>query len=189
MSGPISKILITGPSRSGKSEWAETLAREIDLPTIYIATSPLAPDDPEWCDRITQHQQRRPPTWQTLETPADLATTLEIAQPQTCLLVDSLGTWLAPRLDQSETDWKTEADRLCQGVDRSPAHVILVAEEVGWGVVPAYPLGRLFRDRLGSLTRQLALQSSAAYLVTAGYALNLKQLGHPVLKADTALSP
>jgi adenosylcobinamide kinase / adenosylcobinamide-phosphate guanylyltransferase len=174
------KILITGPSRSGKSEWAETLAFQTNLPTIYIATSSLAPDDPEWCDRIAQHQQRRPPTWQTLENPPDLAATLETAQAQTCLLIDSLGTWIAPLLDHNDADWATEAQRLCLAVDRSPAHLILVAEEVGWGVVPAYPMGRLFRDRLGSLTRQLALRSTAAYLVTAGYALNLKNLGRPV---------
>ena len=53
----------------------------------------------------------------------------------------------------------------------------LVAEETGWGVVPSYPTGRLFRDRLGTLTRQIGAIAHATYLVTAGYALNLTDLG------------
>ena len=55
-----------------------------------------------------------------------------------------------------------------------------MAEETGWSVVPAYPLGRLFRDRMGTLTRQIGAISTAVYLVTGGYALNLTQLGQPI---------
>ena len=67
-----------------------------------------------------------------------------------------------------------------QAFTQSIAEVIVVAEETGWGVVPAYPLGRKFRDRLGALTRQLTQISDEAYLVCAGFAINLKQIGQIV---------
>jgi len=59
--------------------------------------------------------------------------------------------------------------------------VILVSEETGWGVVPAYPLGRKFRDRLGYLTRQVGAVADPVYLVVAGYAVDLRLIGTAIL--------
>jgi adenosylcobinamide kinase/adenosylcobinamide-phosphate guanylyltransferase len=67
---------------------------------------------------------------------------------------------------------------------QTAATVILVSEETGWGVVPAYPLGRLFRDRLGTLTRQVGTVAGAVYLVVAGYAVDVKALGKEVGAGD-----
>ena len=58
-------ILVTGPARSGKSEWAEDLARQTDQPVIYVATAIALPDDLEWLTRIEKHRQRRPVEWTT----------------------------------------------------------------------------------------------------------------------------
>jgi adenosylcobinamide kinase / adenosylcobinamide-phosphate guanylyltransferase len=69
---------------------------------------------------------------------------------------------------------------LLASLEKTSGTIILVSEETGWGVVPAYPLGRLFRDRLGSLTRRVGAIAQAVYLVTAGYALDLTQLGTPL---------
>jgi adenosylcobinamide kinase/adenosylcobinamide-phosphate guanylyltransferase len=63
---------------------------------------------------------------------------------------------------------------------RPAAPVILVAEETGWGVIPAYPIGRLFRDRLGGLVRRLGPRCSSTYLVAGGHALDLRRLGVPI---------
>lgn len=176
--------LVTGPTRSGKSEWAEYLARATLQPVVYIATSQADPADPEWQQRLLAHQDRRPQQWQTLEVPYTLPETLAQADPGQCYLVDSLGTWVANLLEQDEQAWQLITESLLQTLRRTEAQVILVAEETGWGVVPAYPLGRCFRDRLGSLIRQVGAIAESVYLVTGGYALNLKVLGTPLTDID-----
>ena len=173
-------ILVTGPSRSGKSEWAEELAAQVGDPVIYIATSQLNPTDIEWQARVQRHRDRRPQDWITQAVPFNLAQAIHTAPIAHCLLVDSLGTWLTNCLDQSEEDWEKTTQSLLASLQSTSNTVILVAEETGWGVVPAYPLGRTFRDRLGHLTRQIGAIADTVYLVTAGYALNLSQLGTPL---------
>ena len=176
------RLLVTGPARSGKSEWAETLASQSGKSVVYVATAQVDPTDAEWEARIARHRDRRPANWSTLQVPIELAATIRAARPEECLLIDSLGTWLANLLDQDEATWQaTEADLLLS-LQQTESLVILVAEETGWGVVPAYPLGRLFRDRLGTLTRRIGTISDAVYLVTAGYVLNLTNLGFPLQK-------
>jgi adenosylcobinamide kinase / adenosylcobinamide-phosphate guanylyltransferase len=170
-------ILVTGAARSGKSEWAEYLAKISQKPVIYVATSLVDKKDQEWCDRIAQHQQRRSPQWQTQEIPVQLSETIDHSPLTHCLLIDSLGTWVANCLEMSATDWQEISDRLLNSLKNAAVDVILVAEETGWGVVPAYPLGRLFRDRLGTLSRRIGTIADTVYLVTAGHALNLSQLG------------
>lgn len=173
-------ILVTGPARSGKSEWAEHLAAESGKTVTYVATAQADPQDLDWQHRIAQHQQRRPATWKTLATPRDVASVLRAATAQDCLLVDSLGTWLANLLNQDEAGWQETVDEFLKACRQSPATIILVAEETGWGVVPAYPLGRTFRDRLGSLTRRVGAIAQPVYLVAGGHALNLSALGTPL---------
>lgn len=170
-------ILICGAARCGKSEWAETLAIASGKPVTYIATATIDPDDLEWQNRIEHHQQRRPSTWHTVMTVEELATTIDQAQDSDCLLVDSLGTWVANLLDRSDADWLKLTQELLGRLSNICATVIIVAEETGWGVVPAYPSGRLFRDRLGLLSRQIGAIADPVYLVTAGHVLNLSQLG------------
>ena len=173
-------VLVTGPARSGKSEWAETLALRSGRAVSYIATALSDPNDAEWQARIAQHQQRRPNSWKTIAVPVELAATVRQATASDCLLVDSLGTWLANLLDQDEETWKQTVQSLLNSLAETTSQVIFVAEETGWGVVPAYPLGRCFRDRLGSLTRQIGAIADPVYLVTGGHVLNLSQLGTPL---------
>ncbi|MEO0395022.1 MAG: bifunctional adenosylcobinamide kinase/adenosylcobinamide-phosphate guanylyltransferase [Cyanobacteria bacterium P01_A01_bin.137] len=175
-------ILVTGPARSGKSEWAEYWAEQTHKKVIYIATSTVSADDPEWQQRIERHRARRPDSWQTQEVPRQLADAVQMAHANNCLLVDSLGTWLANHLEQDDQAWRQNVDTLLDSLATAPCDVILVAEETGWGIVPAYPMGRLFRDRLGSLVRHIGAIATHVYLITGGYALDLKQLG-------TALPP
>ncbi len=171
-------ILVTGAARCGKSEWAERLAERSQQAVTYIATAAIDPTDAEWAARIVRHQQRRPATWQTVVALTDLAATIHQATELDCLLVDSLGTWVANLLDRSAPEWEDLSRELLDRLQTSVATVILVAEETGWGVVPAYASGRLFRDRLGMLTRQVGSIADPVYLVTGGHVLNLSQLGH-----------
>jgi adenosylcobinamide kinase/adenosylcobinamide-phosphate guanylyltransferase len=109
---------------------------------------------------------------------------IQSAAAGTCLLVDSLGTWLANVLDQDQQTWNNTTQQLLDSLRQTRSTVIFVSEETGWGLVPAYPTGRVFRDRLGFLTRQIAATCDAVYLVTAGYALNLKMLGTAIDATD-----
>ncbi|EAZ93184.1 bifunctional adenosylcobinamide kinase/adenosylcobinamide-phosphate guanylyltransferase [Crocosphaera chwakensis] len=177
-------ILVTGPSRSGKSEWAERLAEKLEQPVIYVATALENPDDAEWQQRIEQHRRRRPSHWQTLSVSYDLCATIEQAKPPHCLLIDSLGTWVANGLEQDNETWQGITTRLLKSTQQASVDLIFVAEETGWGVVPAYPLGRLFRDRLGHLIRQLGAIANTTYLVTGGHVLNLSLLGEPLTNID-----
>ncbi|MDB9527291.1 bifunctional adenosylcobinamide kinase/adenosylcobinamide-phosphate guanylyltransferase [Oscillatoria sp. CS-180] len=180
------RILITGPTKSGKSEWAEQLALQSTQTVVYVATSSVNGEDADWQARIEMHRQRRPDAWRTLEEPIALAQALQQARPDECWLVDSLGTWLANCLELSATDWQETTDGLLDAIARFPGTLILVAEETGWGVVPAYPLGRTFRDRLGVLTRQVGAIADVTYLVVAGFAIALNTMGIPTLsKADS----
>lgn len=173
-------VLVTGAARSGKSEWAETLARRRNPRVTYVATAEVDPTDLEWQERIERHRRRRPSHWQTLSVPIHLAAAIEAAVPPHCLLVDSLGTWVANLLHRDESAWQEIAVQFLDSLQRIQVDAILVAEEVGWGVVPAYPLGRQFRDRLGHLSRQVGALADAVYLVTGGHALNLSLLGEAI---------
>ncbi|MEM7555495.1 MAG: bifunctional adenosylcobinamide kinase/adenosylcobinamide-phosphate guanylyltransferase [Cyanobacteria bacterium P01_A01_bin.84] len=173
-------ILVTGPARSGKSEWAENLAVQSQKKVIYVATAIIDPADKDWEQRIQQHQQRRPSNWTTLEVPSELSVTLADANPNNCVLVDSLGTWVANLLEESDDTWNKIVEEFVETIKLIAADMIFVAEEAGWGVIPAYPVGRIFRDRLGSLVRQLGAVSHDVYLVTGGHVLNLSLLGYPL---------
>jgi adenosylcobinamide kinase/adenosylcobinamide-phosphate guanylyltransferase len=177
-------ILVTGPSRSGKSEWAEHLAEAIAqqkaLSVAYVATSQEDANDSEWQARLEKHRDRRPNHWQTLAVPTDLSLAI-IQNPVTnCLLIDSLGTWVANLLSQDENQWQLTQQELLENLQNNSQNIILVAEETGWGVVPAYPIGRQFRDRLGNLTREIGAIADKVYLVTGGYVLDLTLLGNPL---------
>lgn len=175
-------VLVTGPARSGKSEWAEAIADRSGKSVVYVATSRVDSSDLEWQARIEKHRQRRPDGWRTVES-GDPAAIIQSATELKCLLIDSLGTWLANCLEQDDMTWNKTVQTLLAVLESAQCDVIFVAEETGWGVVPAYPIGRQFRDRLGSLVRQVAAVADAVHLVTAGHILDLSKLGIPLAKA------
>jgi adenosylcobinamide kinase/adenosylcobinamide-phosphate guanylyltransferase len=170
-------ILVTGAASSGKSQWAEHLALSRQKSVIYLATGQSNPHDAEWHAKITKHQQRRPKNWQTHEVTLNLSGAIAQYSSPGCVLIDSLGTWVANCLEENQPSWDLRVKDLLTTMNNSELDLILVGEETGWGVVPAYAIGRLFRDRLGTLIRQIGAQADQVYLVTGGYALNLTQLG------------
>jgi adenosylcobinamide kinase / adenosylcobinamide-phosphate guanylyltransferase len=174
-------ILVTGASRSGKSEWAEKLATQTNKSVTYIATA-IESADREWQARILQHQQRRPQNWETVVASIELAEIIERGTSDRCLLIDSVGTWVANFLDLDTENWQIMTENLLISLQATEADAILVGEETGWGIVPAYKSGRVFRDRLGHLLRELGNIADIVYLVTGGHALNLSLLGTPLDK-------
>jgi adenosylcobinamide kinase/adenosylcobinamide-phosphate guanylyltransferase len=181
------RTLVLGPAESGKSAHAEDLlAAEGDV--VYLAPGPApGPDDPDWAARVRRHRDRRPPTWTTLETAPDAADRVtadaELRRPGPALLLDSIGTWLSGQMAEAgafdgnpgAARWLDDAETgLVDAWRRSPRRLVAVAEETGWGVVPATPAGRLFRERLGRLTRRLA-DGATVHLVVAGRVCPLQE--------------
>lgn len=182
MSEPSRITLITGSASSGKSEFAEALAAKTRQAVVYLATATVDETDRQWQAKIAKHQQRRPAHWQTITASERLPTYIEEAEASTCLLIDSLGTWVANFIAWEGVLWEQLGDRLLSSLQGSPAEIIIVSEETGWGVVPAYASGRLFRARLGYLSRQVANIASTTYLVAGGHVLDLGLLGEPLSK-------
>ncbi|WP_017295902.1 bifunctional adenosylcobinamide kinase/adenosylcobinamide-phosphate guanylyltransferase [Geminocystis herdmanii] len=170
-------ILITGGANSGKSEWGESLAIQSKKPVIYIATAMKNEADEEWTQKILAHQARRPKIWQNLEIPLFLGDSIAQIKDDKCILIDSLGTWVANWLDKDELLWQEEINKFRSSLKNSSCQIIIVAEETGWGVIPAYELGRLFRSRLGKLTRVIGMDANKVYLTIGGYAVDVSQIG------------
>jgi adenosylcobinamide kinase/adenosylcobinamide-phosphate guanylyltransferase len=172
--------LVSGPSRGGKSRWAEHLADASGLAVIYLATGPSLPDDAAWQERLRRHRLRRPPAWGCHEVGGELAAGLDRLRSGQLGLVDSLGTWVAAHLELAASEWRLRCDELLAAIGTCPAPLVVVCEETGWGVVPATAAGSRFRDRLGALQETLQAQSEAAWLVLQGRAIDLHALSQPV---------
>jgi len=189
-------ILILGGARSGKSAFAERLAAGSERSVAFIATA-TAGDD-EMRSRIARHRASRPKGWYTLEESLDLASAVRRAgELADVLLLDCVTLWLGNVLLQEsvqhEKDDEVEfhtAGRLfneralkeCEALlavvkSLSPDKtLIVVTNEVGLGIVPAYPLGRLYRDTLGYINQRLAQAADRVYLMMAGMAIDIKRL-------------
>ncbi|GAA4659226.1 bifunctional adenosylcobinamide kinase/adenosylcobinamide-phosphate guanylyltransferase [Gordonia humi] len=171
------RVFVTGGARSGKSCHAEAMLADV-VDVVYIAAGGPRDDDPDWARRVAAHRARRPSTWTTLET-TDLAATLRATTAP--VLIDCLGTWLAARCDHHGV-WtggdlagvRAEAADLVAAWRTRAAATVAVSNEVGSGVVPGTPAGRLFRDELGRLNAAVAAASDRVVLMVAGCPLSVR---------------
>ena len=172
-------VLVSGPSRGGKSRWAEHLLSE-DLEVTYVATALDRPTDQDWQTRLELHRQRRPSHWYLLETGADLTSGLRMIPQHSSVLIDALGGFVASHLDDTDEVWNECCDELIQQLAAMDQTCVVVIEETGWGVVPPTVIGGRFRDRLGSLAQRLDGKADAAWLVLQGRAVDLHSLSQRV---------
>lgn len=176
------RTLLLGGARSGKS--AEAERRLAAYPgVLYVATGGAREGDPEWAARVTAHRERRPASWQTVET-CDLAPLL--ARDGAPLLIDCLSLWLTDAMDAvgawDDARWadggehalRERVDDLVAAVRATGRRVVAVSNEVGSGVVPATASGRRFRDELGRLNAAFADQCEQVLLVVAGLVMPLR---------------
>ena len=178
--------LILGGARSGKSLLAEQRAAASGWPVIYLATAEAR--DGEMSRRIAHHRARRPAEWGCAEETLHLAAKLrELAAPDTCILVDCLTLWLSNLLFAGQAATQAEAGEtidcplfnretaaLIDLLPQLPGQIILVSNEVGWGIVPMHPVSRLFADEQGRLNQRVAAVCQRVTLVAAGLPLSLK---------------
>ena len=165
-----SLTLVLGGARSGKSRYAESLLGGAG--GVYIATAESIDD--EMRARIGRHRARRDDRWTTAEAPLDLAGALRAhGRNAPGVLVDCLTVWLG-NLMHAGRDVDREVRALLESLAAIEAPVVLVANEVGLGVVPDNPMARAFRDHAGELNQALAARADRVVLVTAGLPLVLK---------------
>ncbi len=177
-------IFILGGARSGKSRLAEDLAGRMGERVLYVATAEAR--DTEMAERIRRHRARRPASWRTLEAPLAVGQALrQGAGAAEVVLLDCL-TLLFNNLlldlgdDPAEAAaaarLQAEVDGLLAAYDEGNWSLIVVSNELGLGLVPPYPLGRVYRDVLGWAHQHLVERADRAYFVLAGVPLDLKRL-------------
>ena len=163
--------LVLGGARSGKSAFAESLAREQGR-GIYIATAERV--DEEMASRIEAHRARRGASWRTVEAPLELPEAIRREGTlQTRLLVDCLSVWLGNLMHHGRSVDLARED-LIDALRSAAGPVVLVANEVGLGIVPDNPMARDFRDHAGRLNQSIAALAQRVYFVAAGLPLTLK---------------
>ena len=165
--------MLLGGARSGKSRLAVELAAASGVGVTVIATGEAG--DAEMAERIAAHSAERPDGWITVEEPYALEDALARADPGHTVIVDCLTLWVANSLERDgDSDAVLDAAARAAGAAAARAALtVAVSNEVGLGVVPATPLGRIYRDLLGSVNRIWVDASAEAAVVVAGRVLSL----------------
>jgi adenosylcobinamide kinase/adenosylcobinamide-phosphate guanylyltransferase len=169
--GGSQSTLVLGGARSGKSRYAEQVAMSSRPPWIYLATAEAFDD--EMTTRIADHKNRRSHDWQTIDAPLDLAGALAALPRSATVLVDCLTLWLS-NLMLAERDIDAEIQRLEAAMLAHAAPLVLVSNEVGFGIVPDNALARRFRDFQGLLNQRIAARADRVVLVVAGLPMIVK---------------
>ena len=183
-------LLVLGGARSGKSAYAQRLAQELGGDAVlFVATAEACDED--MAQRIARHQQERPAAWRTLETPRQVGQTIALhLHDTTVVLIDCLTLLVSntllhcgesPDPVAAEAAVQEEISALVQACQTSAATYIVVSNEVGLGLVPDNPLGRLYRDLLGRANQSLAARAEAVLFMVAGLPVDVKALASPAL--------
>jgi adenosylcobinamide kinase / adenosylcobinamide-phosphate guanylyltransferase len=167
-------IFITGPSRSGKSRRAVDQAERWGGDTVFVATYRADASDFEMMERVRRHRADRP-GWRTLEAPIDVAAALAtLLPPPSGAILDCLTLWASARF--ADTDeavaraWRAQLSAF----KAAPWPMIIVSNEVAWGLVPPEPQARRFRDLAGTLAQLTTAAATEVWLIVAGCPLRLK---------------
>jgi len=175
-------ILVTGGSRSGKSDYAQRTAESMQGPHAFVATCPVI--DAEMEMRIRTHQDaRRGKGWQTIEEPVYLEKAIQNAHAFKTIVADCLTLWINNLMYEAETIGKTisetdialRCDELIACCDAHPGTIFFVTNEVGMGIVPENPLSRLYRDLVGRCNQIMAAGSHRVVLLISGQPIELKK--------------
>ncbi len=169
-----SVVLVLGGVRSGKSRYAQQMCMHAERVT-FVATAERR-DDAEMTRKIERHRTERPGHWDTIEEKLALGEAVRRSQDPV-ILIDCLTLFAANLIEahaHDEAAIQTHIDDLCAALAATQGTVVLVSNEVGSGVVPAYASGRQFRDLVGEINQRIATVADQVYLMIAGLPLVLK---------------
>ncbi|MCQ9207676.1 MAG: bifunctional adenosylcobinamide kinase/adenosylcobinamide-phosphate guanylyltransferase [Omnitrophica bacterium] len=166
---------IMGGARSGKSRYAQELAKKIGKKVAFIAT--CNPGDEEMVKRISLHKKSRPRNWKIIEEPKNIKSALlKLKNKFDVVIIDCLGILVSNFLSNNlkETEIKKEIKSITHILAKSKFAPIVVSNEVGGGIVPDNPLARNFRDILGIANQVMAQYADRVYVMQAGIAMRIK---------------
>ncbi|MGB9697961.1 MAG: bifunctional adenosylcobinamide kinase/adenosylcobinamide-phosphate guanylyltransferase [Thermodesulfobacteriota bacterium] len=168
-------VFITGGVRSGKSQFALQIGKEYPGPKAYLATAQAL--DKEMAQRIKRHKESRAEEWQTIEEPREIVKTIkERGAEFGIILIDCLTLWISNLL---LTGWSAEkilreTDDFLKVAHQIKCSLIIVSNEVGWGIVPDNEVARSFRDITGIVHQKLGQEADEVYLMVCGLPHRLK---------------
>ncbi len=164
--------LITGAIKSGKSELAEKKALSYDKLT-YVALSKSLPNDKDWQTKINIHRSRRPSSWEVIEND-DLFHVFQVVSGP--LLIDSIGGFVVKNINNDNNEWKENLFLLNTLLKEYKSDIIIVGEQVGWGLVSEYKIGNIFTERIGEVLKNITNISSNNWLTINGKAIKLDNI-------------
>tara|TARA_A100001035_G_C27469001_1_gene358016 strand:+ start:40 stop:600 length:561 start_codon:yes stop_codon:yes gene_type:complete len=165
-------IFITGGTKSGKSELAEHLAREVKN-LSYVALSESDLEDKEWQKKIYLHRKRRPKDWKLIET-TDLLNTLK--KEDDPLLIDSIGGFVMESIEKENDEWSTKVNLLINMLMKRKSITFIVGEQVGWSLVSEYKIGNIYIERIGELQKRITKISKDNWLAINGRAIKIDEI-------------
>jgi len=165
-------VFITGGTKSGKSEFAEHLAKEVKN-LSYVALSENNLDDKEWQHKINLHRKRRPKDWKLIET-TDLLNTL--MNDESPLLIDSIGGFVMESIRKEQNEWSTKMNSLVDLLMKRESTTFIVGEQVGWSLVSEYKIGNTYIERIGELQKCITKISKDNWLAINGRAIKIDEI-------------
>ena len=165
-------VFITGGTKSGKSEFAEHLAKEVKK-LSYVALSEHNLDDKEWQDKINLHRKRRPKDWKLIET-TDLLNTLN--KEDDPLLIDSIGGFVMESINRDNKEWLAQMQKLIILLKERRSVTFIVGEQVGWSLVSEYKIGNTYIERIGELQKRITKISKENWLAINGRAIKIDEI-------------
>ena len=165
-------IFITGGTKSGKSEFAEHLAKKLNK-LSYVALSDKNIDDKDWQEKINLHRERRPKNWKLIETTDLLDTLIKEDGP---LLIDSIGGFVMESIDKKQKEWLINVHTLISLLIKRKTITFIVGEQVGWSLVSEYNIGNRYIERIGELQKMITKISKENWLTINGRAIKIDEI-------------
>ena len=169
-------VFITGGTKSGKSEFAEHLAKKTKK-LSYVALSENNIEDKEWQEKINLHRKRRPKEWKLIETTNLLSILRKEKGP---LLIDSIGGFVMESIERENKEWSTKMQSLITLLTKRRSVTFIVGEQVGWSLVSEYKIGNTYIERIGELQKRITRISNDNWLAINGRAIKIDEISFEI---------